>query len=201
MIKFVSGASEPLRVAEPVAMTSSVPVRLSFDDIYDAHFTFVWQNLRRLGVRPEAIDDAVQDVFVVIHRHLADQDRYTSIKAWLCGISVRVASEYRRRRSRKEGRLEPLTMDVRDEERPTPFDDAAQSEAARVFETIVAQLSEDHRTVFILAEVEQMTARAIGEALGVNMNTVNSRLRVARQRFEELVAAHVATTKGQGGGR
>jgi RNA polymerase sigma-70 factor (ECF subfamily) len=179
-------------------MSGPAAVRLSFDDIYDQHFTFVWQNLRRLGVRPESIDDAVQDVFIVIHRHLADQDRYTSIKAWLCGISVRIASEYRRRRSRKEGRLEPLTIDVHDDQRPTPFDDAAQSQAARLFESIVSQLNEDHRTVFILAEVEQMTARAIGEALGVNMHTVNSRLRVARQKFEELVAAHAAAAGGGG---
>jgi RNA polymerase sigma-70 factor (ECF subfamily) len=164
--------------------------QFTFDEIYEDHFNFVWKNLRRLGTAAENLEDATQDVFIVIHRQLAEQTRYTSIKAWLCGISVRVAKDYRRRRMRKEGHLEPLSFDVVDGGQPTPFDNAAQSEAVRVFESLVGQLAEDHRTIFVLAELEQMTAKAIGEALGMNMNTVNSRLRAARAQFEKLVARH-----------
>jgi RNA polymerase sigma-70 factor, ECF subfamily len=138
---------------------------------------------------------------VVIHRHLADQSRYSSVKAWLCGISVRVAKDYRRRRGRKEGNLEPLSHDVVDGGQPTPFDNAAQAEAVRVFESIVSQLAEEHQTIFVLAEVEQMTAKSIGEALGMNMNTVNSRLRAARLHFEKLVARHQAQAQENLGGR
>lgn len=198
----MANETESFRLARPVcAVMDHCNVRLlTFDEIYERHFAFVWKNLRRLGTAPENLDDATQDVFVVIHRHLAEQSRYTSVQAWLCGISVRVAKDYRRRRSRKEGNLEPLSHDNVDGGHPSPFDNAAQSEAVRLFEALVAQLAEEHQTIFVLAELEQMTAKAIGEALNLNMNTVNSRLRAARSHFEKLVAKHQGLAEQRLGG-
>ena len=51
------------------------------------------------------------------------------------------------------------------------------------------------RDVFFLAELEQMTAPEIAEALGIRLTTVNSRLRVARIEFEEALARHRAREK------
>ena len=43
-----------------------------FEVVYDQYFDFAWRNLRRLGVPPAQLDDAVQDTFVVVHRRLAE---------------------------------------------------------------------------------------------------------------------------------
>jgi RNA polymerase sigma-70 factor (ECF subfamily) len=44
----------------------------SFRDVYRAHHAYVWRCLLRLGVDEAAVDDAVQDVFIVVHRKLDD---------------------------------------------------------------------------------------------------------------------------------
>ncbi len=45
--------------------------QLSFQIVYERHFDFVWLMTRRFAVPSEAIDDVVQEVFIVVHRRLA----------------------------------------------------------------------------------------------------------------------------------
>ena len=73
-----------------------------------------------------------------------------------------------------------------------PHELAARSEGRRVLEHLLDALDDDKREVFVLAELEQMSAPEIAEALEMNLNTVYSRLRVARQEFDEALARHRA---------
>ncbi|MGE3633430.1 MAG: RNA polymerase sigma factor, partial [Sandaracinaceae bacterium] len=57
---------------------------------------------------------------------------------------------------------------------------------------LLSTLDEERRAVFILAELEQMSAPEIADALDLKLNTVYSRLRVARQKFDEALARHRA---------
>jgi RNA polymerase sigma-70 factor, ECF subfamily len=160
----------------------------SFDQLYTRHFDFVWRSLRRLGVASGLVDDAAQDTFVVVHRRLGDLRPDASAKAWLFGIALRVARDYRRTARRKPSTsldVETAPGDSRD-----PFEDAAVAQAGRVLERFLATLDDDRRAVFVLAELEGLTAPEIGDAVGANVNTVYSRLRVARQRFVEFLAEH-----------
>jgi RNA polymerase sigma-70 factor (ECF subfamily) len=163
--------------------TSRVGSTPDFDRLYDDHFEFVWRNLRRLGVPMSSLDDATQDVFVVALRRLSDFAHRSSSKTWLAGIAIRVAANYRRRLRRKGG-LEPLTEAIQDC-RPGPEIHLAQFEALRQLEAILATLDDDKREVFVLAELEGMTAPEIAEVANTNLNTVYSRLRAARIAFDE----------------
>ncbi len=168
----------------------------SFEALYEEYFNFVWRSLRRLGVGAASLDDAVQDVFVVVHRRLAEFEGRSSIKTWLFGITLRVAQEHRRRLRRKEGSLEPLDDGFVDAA-PGPLEEAEKAEAVRVLDAILATLDDDKRAVFILAELEQMTAPEIAESLGINANTVYSRLRAARQAFETAMSRMQLTSGGR----
>jgi len=48
--------------------------------------------------------------------------------------------------------------------------------------------------VFFLSDIEGLTAPEIAAALGVKLNTVYGRLRLARKRFEKVVAQQDSTT-------
>src|SRR5687767_9349568 len=61
---------------------------LSCDAIYAQHFRGIWRTLRRLGVSDAQLDDAAQDVFVVVHRKLHAFDG-RSLRGWLFAIAVR----------------------------------------------------------------------------------------------------------------
>ncbi len=158
----------------------------SFDSVYQEHFAFVWRSVKRLGVPPASIDDAAQDVFLVVHRRLSEFAGRSSVKTWLYGIVRRVVSDHRRRMKRKapgESLPEHLA-DAGD----NPQDVALKREAAALLYQVLDELDDDKREVFVLAELEQMPVPAIAEALGENVNTIYSRLRAARQRFEEAVS-------------
>jgi RNA polymerase sigma-70 factor, ECF subfamily len=156
-----------------------------FARIYDEHFAFVWRSLRRLGVPDAHLDDAAQEVFLVVHRRLSEFAGRSSLKTWLFGIALRVASAVRRRAIRKP--TEPLEDDVLDE-RVERLSEAAH--AAKLVQRLLNDLDADRRAVFVLAELEQMTAPEIARALDVNLNTVYSRLRLARRDFEAAIVRH-----------
>lgn len=162
-------------------------IAMDFTRVYDEHFAFVWRSLRRLGVPDRLLDDAAQDVFIVVHRRLAEFEGRSSIKSWLFGIARRVAHDHRRRVGRKE-RTEELRETTADPRGATPAHDAERAEAVRALHEILASLDDDKREVFVLAELEQMTVPEIAEAIGVNLNTVYSRLRAARLAFDAAVA-------------
>lgn len=156
----------------------------SFEALFRDHFGFVYQNLRRLGVPPGAVDDATQEVFLVVLRR--PDAPITSVRGWLFGIARRIAWRQRRTAARQHRLAQALA-----DETPPALDGAgvaAEREAAALLERFLGQLDDDKRAVFLLAELEQMTAPEIARALGVKENTVYSRLRAARQDFDRTFA-------------
>lgn len=172
------------RAAEPAATVTQ---------LYDAHAAFVWRNLARLGVPPASLEDAVQDVFLVVHRRLAGCD-VENPRGWLFGILRRVAADHRRTARRRgahglDAVAEPTATD------PAPDERAAAAEAARLVHALLARLPEARREILVLADLEQMSAPEIAGALGIPLNTVYSRLRVARAELEAH-AARAAARRG-----
>jgi RNA polymerase sigma-70 factor (ECF subfamily) len=158
-----------------------------FESLYREHFDFVFRNLRRAGVSAAAIDDAVQDVFMVVLRRLPDYRLGSSARSWLYAILAWIARNYRRQHLRN------ADLDELPEDRPGddtgPFEHAARAADVRLLYRFLARLSEERRNVFILADLEQMTAPEIAGVLGMNLNTVYSRLRVIRGELGEFLAA------------
>lgn len=165
---------------------------LRLEDIYEESFDFVWRSARRMGVAESSVDDVVQEVFLVAHRRLADFEGRSRVETWLFGILLRVVSDHRRTLRRKGG-LAPLPEALADDSTARcPAERAETREKVRLLHALLDTLDDDKRAVFVLSELEQLTAPEIAEALGVNLNTVYSRLRVARKKFDEALARHRA---------
>jgi RNA polymerase sigma-70 factor (ECF subfamily) len=164
----------------------SAPPDASFEDVYTAYFGFVWRSLRRLGVAHAVLEDAAQDTFVVVHRRFADLRADASIKAFLFSIAFRVAQSYRRKVRRKGTHSLDVEQQVSND--PGPFEHAVAARSLQLVEQFVDSLDDNKRVVFVLSELEQMSAPEIAEALAVPVNTVYSRLRHARERFVAYLA-------------
>ena len=170
----------------------------SFEVVYARHFDLVWTAARQLGVSADAIDDVVQEIFVVIHARLATLENVESLRSWVYGVARRTISTFRRNQRTRAASgnkyaqvaewLEPLP--------PTPLELSELAERQRLLLRLLSQLDEGKREVFVLAEVEGFTAPEIAEALEIPVNTVYSRLRLARQTFEQAVAQHRGRQKG-----
>jgi RNA polymerase sigma-70 factor (ECF subfamily) len=165
----------------------------SFDDIYEEYFAFAWRSARRLGIVEGALEDVVQDVFLVVHRRLHTLEGGSRTRSWLFSIVVRVVSDVRRSLRRKPANLggqarSGLDVDWVVASAPCPEDSLAKAEAQRVLDSLLDAMTDPRRQVFILAELEQMSAPEIAAAVGANVNTVYARLRAARADFERGVA-------------
>jgi RNA polymerase sigma-70 factor (ECF subfamily) len=167
--------------------------RPTFDELYDTYAEFLWRNARRLGVGDDALDDVLQQVFLVVHQRLPEVSIAGSERAWLFGVLLHVIQHHKRHLRRKSPHAfssgtNPETLV--DERGRQPDESLARSEASIFMQRFLDGLSEDKRQVFILAELEELTAVEIGEATSTNPSTIYSRLRAARQEFEAAAALH-----------
>jgi RNA polymerase sigma-70 factor, ECF subfamily len=169
-----------------------------FAVVYDEYFNLVWSAARQLGVSPEAIDDVVQEIFVVIHSRLSSVQQVESLRSWVYGVARRTVATYRRaRRSRNAtGAQYAEVADWLEPLPPTPHDLSVLADRQRLLLRLLGELDESKREVFALAEIEGFTAPEIAEALDLPVNTVYSRLRAARLAFEQSLARHKAAQKG-----
>lgn len=154
---------------------------LRFAEVYEQHFDFVWRSARRLGVPPASLDDVVQDVFVTVYRRLGEFEGRSQLKTWIFGVLRHTVRDLRRSMRRKPTEaLEDEPYDAR----PGPHEAAVREQSTQLLHHLLGTLDDDHREIFVLAELEQMSAPEIAAAIEVNVNTVYSRLRAARQEFE-----------------
>jgi RNA polymerase sigma-70 factor (ECF subfamily) len=188
---------------------SAVPVRsalvgadaLSFEDVYEQNVTFVWRSARRLGIGESALDDVVQEIFLVVYRRLHEFEGRSSLKTWLFAILLLVVRDHRRtvrRKSPHHAQHDPTDPDTLiDRTNLSPHEAVARGERLKLLHDILDTLDQDKREIFVLAELEQLAAPDIAEATGVNVNTVYTRLRAARHDFNTALSRHRLRNEGR----
>ncbi|WP_437938731.1 RNA polymerase sigma factor [Sorangium sp. So ce341] len=179
--------------SSPPPVSERAAGELTVEALYDAYADYVYRSLRRLGVVEANLPDALQEVFVVVHRRLGEFHAHAYVKQWLFVIALRIARNYRRTLVRRRPEREALAAGVDPdslaaERSDGPFERAAQAEEIRLFYALLETLDDDKREVFVLAELEQMSVPEIADTLSLNVNTVYSRLRAARQAFERALS-------------
>jgi RNA polymerase sigma-70 factor (ECF subfamily) len=158
----------------------------ALEALYRDHHDFVWRVVRRLGAPDGAVDDLVQDVFLVVRRRLAGYRERGSARSWLLAIARRVVADHRKlsRHAQAREAAAPVPAPAEDLERALE-----RERSAAVVRRFLDELPEEQRIVFFLVEVEGLSAPEVSRAMGVRLNTVYSRLRLAREKFERVVDA------------
>jgi RNA polymerase sigma-70 factor, ECF subfamily len=185
---FPAQASRPSLRGMAVSTDDAEARARAFRTLYETQLDFVWRNLRRLGVSDSEAEDRAQEVFVVAHRRFDEfEDRGRGPRAWLFQIVLRVASDARRHKRRHPefpdggDAVERVSVEPAQAEAMTRRDNLARLDAA------LSVLDLDRRAVLVLHEIEEMTAPEIAQVLNVPLNTVYSRLRVAREKLEQAL--------------
>ena len=176
-------APEPVLAPPKAVVRAPLP---TIAEVFREHAPFVWRALRRLGVPESDVDDVTQEVFVVVHRKLADFEGRSSLRTWIYGICARTASDYRR-----SGRVR---REIVTDAPPEAAHDGGQHEALALrqaraqLDRILDTLDDDKRAVFVLYEIEELSMAEVAEALGCPLQTAYSRLHAARKLVEAGVA-------------
>jgi RNA polymerase sigma-70 factor (ECF subfamily) len=167
----------------------------TFEDLYREELPFVWRNARRLLGLDSAVDDVVQEVFIVALRRIGEFEGRSSLRSWLYGILRRVAADHRRAVRRRNIR-DSADLEAIATRESGPHRTAEKAESLVVLHELLGKLDEDKREVFILVELENMTAPEITTILGISLTTVHARLRDARRQFELATRRYQARQNG-----
>ena len=133
---------------------------------------------RRIG--DDLAEDAAQETFVTMQRSIKRYQERSSFETWLLGI----AHNHCRNLSRKK-RLQPLSLAAWEGE--CPQEPTRQFIDREALKCALLKLSEEHREVVLLHEVEGLRYAEIGEILGVPEGTVKSRLHHAFQNMRRTL--------------
>lgn len=180
----------------PDATAAPPAVVPPFRELFDAHFDFVWRTAHRLGTPEASLDDVVQEVFVVAFRRRQDFAGRSSVKTWLYGIAFNVVRAHRRELGAKHPAAVHADPDGLADDGDRPDEWTAKREAARFVDQFLQGLNEDQRDVFVLTELEGLSAPEVAGIVGAPLNTVYSRIRLARVEFSRAVARHRARNEG-----
>ncbi len=169
--------------SEDVVTLSHAQVVPSVAEIYEEYFSFVWRVLGRFGVPPQRLEDAAHDVFLIVHRRIAEFEHRSSVKTWLYGISLRVAKVHREQARRlPSGQSSEALAALGPED--DPHEATARAQARALVRQVLDDMDYERRVIFVLVELEQVAVPQVAESLGIPLNTVYSRLRLARRDFD-----------------
>jgi RNA polymerase sigma-70 factor (ECF subfamily) len=188
MKNVVTGA-EPMPTAHAVA-------GLTIREVHERHADFVWRTLQRLGVRSMDLEDQMQEVFIVAHRRLASFHGRSTLNTWLFGICLRVAAAHRRRAHvRREQAASDTEERLVTDSSEDPELAAIERETREELDELLGVLDLERRAVFVMFEIEDLTAPEIANVMGTPVGTVYSRLASARAELTKAVARRRARVR------
>jgi len=153
-----------------------------FRALYEHFLPLVGRWVARLGIPRHALEDVVQEVFLTIYGKVDqfEERAESSLRSWVFGVTIRVTRNYRRKRTAGPAG-EDEKVDVVADAAANPEVAAQQTEVLTLLQQILNELDVEKREVFVLAELEQLSAPEIATLLEISSNTVASRLRLARE--------------------
>jgi RNA polymerase sigma-70 factor, ECF subfamily len=171
------------------ATANVVSTSIEFEQLFRRYYARVVRWVHAMGVTGTEAEDVAQDVFLIAHRSFARLHADAAATGWLFGISRRATANHRRARTRERARRQRADEPC---ELPNPEQSTSRREAASILQRFLAELPEEQQLVFILFELEGLSASEAAEVLGVSTDAVYSRARMARDKLARVVARHQA---------
>lgn len=174
----------PEAAPAPLEQRDALP-REAAAALFAEHCDYVWNALRRLGIAHDDLEDLTHDIFVAVFRQWQGYDPARPLRPWLFGFALRVASDHRRR---ARHRLEvPADGAEPVDGAPGAVELLLQREREAIAHRALQSIELSRRAVFILHELDGATLPEIAAALDVPLGTAKSRLRLAREDFQNGV--------------
>jgi RNA polymerase sigma-70 factor (ECF subfamily) len=153
--------------------------------VFEEHFGYVWNSLRRLGVREADLEDLAHEVFLKVHANLRKFDPARPMRPWLFGFAYRVAADHRRL---ARNRLEVTGVHAEAIDSAPGADDRLEAAEQKAFlDRALSEMDLDRRAVLVLHDVDGVPVPEIAGALSIPLNTAYSRLRLAREELARAV--------------
>lgn len=158
----------------------------AFESIYRAAASFVYNVAFKITNNRQESQEVAQDVFLKIYRKLKDFEFRSSLKTWIYRITANTALNAYKRVSREinsRGDFESVvnTQDASVDTKQSLLEQEERKEEKKYLESLLNMLNPEQRMCIVLREIEGLSYQEIADALNININTVRSRLKRARE--------------------
>jgi RNA polymerase sigma-70 factor (ECF subfamily) len=172
--------------AERSSPEGEAPSDLTFEGLYEQRFEDVSRWVRALGAAEADRDDLVQEIFLVVHRRLADFDGQ-NVAGWLYQIARRKVRDHRRLLWVKHlfGKTSLPLVDAMLTTKQSALDELETKQKRQLLAELLEKLNEDQRAAFVLFEIEGASGDEIAALTGVPVNTVWARIHKARKKLQD----------------
>ncbi len=152
-------------------------------DTFQREVDFIYRSLRRLGTSPSDVEDLAQEVFLALRRSWPGFDQTRPVRAYLFGITFRIAAKHRRK-WRREVAFKVVEMP---DDRPGPDDQLVAKRARALLLSALERIPLPRRAVLVMHEIDCIPVDEVAATLGIPRFTVYSRLRKARRELESAL--------------
>ena len=189
--------SEGVEVADQVLVQQAQQGdTLAFEELIRRYHGKLYGLVYNMTSNKEDAEDMLQDVFAKAYRSLPKFKGQSSFYTWMYRIAINRTINFLKKRKKKqalsldnvEGGIERDPAYVELSSRSSPLRDAKISELQEKLNEALQTLSEKHRTVVVLHDIQGVPHQEISEMVGVSEGTLRSRLFYARQHLQRELA-------------
>lgn len=171
--------------------------RLSaYDELTRRYHSRIYGLTYNMTSNREDAEDLTQEIFLKAYRSLAKFHGKSSFYTWIYRIAVNTTINYRKKRNRRQAyRFDDMVPEVRDDEAysallssDSPVKNITLSEFQKKLNEALQKLSEKHRTVVIMHDIQGIPHEEIAAVLKISAGTVRSRLFYARKQLQAELA-------------
>jgi len=169
----------------------------AFEELVRHHHLRIYSLLYHMASNREDAEDLTQEVFLKAHAALGRFHGNSSFYTWVYRIAVNHALNFREKNRRHATDMRLDDMDAAVERDPTfvelraresPYRDATVSELQKRLNVALQKLSEEHRMVVVLHDIQGLKHHEIAQMMKTSEGTVRSRLFYARQQLQRELA-------------
>lgn len=159
----------------------------SFKKLYEAAGGFVYNVALRVVGRHQDAEEVAQEVFLTVHQKLKEFRFQSSFKTWVYRITVNQAINFAKKHSRPMNQTMEYDENINAVVVPSETRQKMDQEAReRLAQKLLENLNPDQRACIVLRNLEGLSYQEIAESLGININTVRTRLKRAREALMAL---------------
>jgi RNA polymerase sigma-70 factor (ECF subfamily) len=160
----------------------------AFAELYARYADRVYARITHLiGATPER-EDVLQHVFLELHRALPRFRGDAALSTFLYRITVNVAYDHLRRRSRRPSEPDPDAIAALVDGAPTPEDRARRRDELRQIFALLERIKPKKRIAFVLVAVEGLSYAEAAELVGADVDAVKQRVVHARRELMAMMA-------------
>lgn len=176
----------------------------AFDRLVGKYQGRIYNLILKICANPDDAAELTQDTFVKIIENIEGFESRSSFYTWAFRIAVNLTLNYRKRKATVgfssldapaggagEEVRNSLAAVLLDEKAPTPADVAENRELCDLVQDALDKLDDEHRTIIVLRDIEDMDYAQIADVLAIELGTVKSRLSRARASLRQILEAFV----------